>query len=256
MPDKAIRTRKITGQGVPVIVFDRGDYRGLVMAESPELIQGYRSQGRALDFRFEYLEAHLAATFVSPEPKKVLCLGLGVGAIPHLLKSLYPAVQIDAVELNDTVVHAAYTHFGLDSLTKLEVYTQCAADFLRQCDASIYDLVFADCYDAFGIPAACRTQDFFENTKKVMTIGGLLIANLIPKKRGVEAAFLGWKTAFQGGIVIPGVRKSNRTFVGRRQTPIDVKAALDQACMYEMGSPKHKLARTLQRAISADRYRD
>ena len=160
------------------------------------------------------------------------------------------------MELNDTVVHAAYTHFGLDSLTKLEVYTQCAADFLRQCDASMYDLVFADCYDAFGIPAACRTQDFFKNTKKVMTIGGLLIANLIPKKRGVEAAFLGWKTAFHGGIVIPGVRKSNRTFVGRRQTPIDVKAALDKACVYEAGSSKHKFTSTLQRAISADRYRD
>jgi spermidine synthase len=256
MPNKAIKTRKITGQGVPVIVFERGDYRGLVMAESPELIQGYRNQSRALDFRFEYLEAHLAATFVASKPKKVLCLGLGVGAIPHLLKSLYPAIHIDAVELNDTVVHAAYTHFGLNTLTKVKVYTQCAADFLHRCDSSIYDLVFADCYDAFGIPAACRSQAFFGDTKKVMTTGGLLIANLIPKKRGVEEAFLGWKTVFRGGIVIPGVRKSNRTFVGRRDQPIDVEAALTQACIYEAGSSKHKFTSTLQRAISADRYRD
>jgi spermidine synthase len=247
-------TRKITGSGMPVIVFERGDYRALVMAESPGLVQGYRHRDQSLDFRFEYLDAHLAATFMAPRPKRILCLGLGVGAIPHLLKSMYPEIHMDAVELNDTVVHAAYKHFGLDTVSELTVFTQCAADFVREHPSSAYDLVFADCYDAFGIPDVCRTQEFIENTANLIADGGLLVANLIPNKRGVQEALAGWVGEFCSSVVMPGVRKSNQTFVGRRRVSIDIKAALSLANEHQVGSNHQALISALQRAIPAARY--
>ena len=60
--DEILRT--IEGDGAPVVVFRRGDYLGLRMAENAHLIQGYRHRFRPLDFRAEYLEGHLAASMM------------------------------------------------------------------------------------------------------------------------------------------------------------------------------------------------
>ena len=205
---------QIHGDGESVIVFDRGQYRCLRMASNDELVQGYRHHTNPFDFRSEYLAAHLAATAMVNTPKRALCLGLGVGATPQLLRQVYPDIAITVVELNDTVTLAAHRFFGLDSVTDLEVIIDCAARYLAKTPPATYDLVFIDCYDESGIPAECSTDAFFESLHQRVDADGLLIANLLPNRRGVSKAFASHQRAFRHTVIVPGVRKTNRTLFG------------------------------------------
>ena len=202
---------KIDGAGESVIVFDRGSYRCLRMASNDELVQGYRHHTNHFDFRSEYLAAHLAAAAMVEAPKSALCLGLGVGATPQLLRQLYPDIAITVVELNDTVRLAAHRFFGLDSVTDLEVIIDCAAQYLAATPPRPYDLVFIDCYDESGIPTECCTATFFESLYRRVGAGGLLIANLLPDRRGVAKAYASHQQAFRHSVIVPGIRKTNRT---------------------------------------------
>ena len=216
--------RQITGRGDAVIVFDRGPYRALRMASDPALIQGYRHRHNPLDYRSEYIHAHLAASLMSAAPPvTVLCLGLGVGAIPSLLSRLYPGVEITAVELNDTVVDAGLRYFGLQDIPRLDIRVQCAAEFMLG-NRCVYDQIFVDCYDALGIPDICASPSFLDSVMRSLSQNGLLVANLLPNRRGAASVFQGWTERMEAWC-IPGRKKSNHTLYGSRGTlnqPIEV----------------------------------
>ncbi len=216
MPDRFVA--EIRGAGEPVIVFDRGQYRCLRMANNQELIQGYQHRYRRLDFRSEYLQGHIAASLARANPRRALCLGLGVGAIPQLLSHVYPNVDITAVELNDTVLKAASDYFALKQLTDLTTEISCAAQFVNDSSNCHYDLIFVDCYDSIGIPSACGSNAFVNNVMARLSPGGLVIANLLPGRRLVNKMFELWVSSGADAAVIPGVLKSNRTLICSNQT--------------------------------------
>tara|TARA_B100001093_G_scaffold464914_1_gene482228 strand:+ start:1457 stop:2227 length:771 start_codon:yes stop_codon:yes gene_type:complete len=203
----------IEGAGESVVVFDRGPYRCLRMADNQELIQGYQHRYRRLDFRSEYLHSHLAATLALPNPSRALCLGLGVGAIPQLLSNLYPQIEITAVELNETVYRAASTYFGLNRLRNLDVKISCASTFVGAPSQGRYDLIFVDCYDAIGIPDACSSRAYVKNIMTLLAENGLIVVNLLPGRRFVDTMFALWVDYSTDAVVIPGVVKSNRTLI-------------------------------------------
>jgi len=246
--------QRVTGRGETVIVFDRGPYRALRMASDPALIQGYRHRFNPTDYRSEYIHAHLAASLMSQtQPHTILCLGLGVGAIPSLLARLYPGVSITAVELNDTVVDAGMTYFGLSGIPNLEIHVGCAAEFVAQ-HTQKYDQVFVDCYDALGIPEVCAVPSFFESVLRRLTHSGILVANLLPQRKGVSQAFHGWTERLQSWC-IPGRMKSNHTLYGSRdelRLPVEV---IERWHGTPLGPLPASVFECLARAHPADSFR-
>ena len=252
MTDHYITT--IEGAGNPVIVFDRGQYRCLRMADNRALIQGYQHRYRRLDFRSEYLHGHLAATLAVTNPRKALCLGLGVGAIPHLLSHLYPDIQITAVELNDTVYTAASTYFDLNRLHNLHVNISCASRFVGAHFQDDYDLIFVDCYDAVGIPSACSNRAYVTNVMRRLANHGLVVINLLPGRRFVDKMFSLWLDHSTDAVVMPGVRKSNRTLICSKQ-PLPNRSSILNRLESEFFPPlPFDMGQPWKRMSKADRY--
>ena len=243
---------QIEGEGDPVIVFERDQYLGLRMAEDAGLIQGYRHRYRPLDFRSEYLQGHLSATLAVQSPESALCLGLGVGAMPRLLAGMYPGIQVTAVELNDTVARASMDYFGLGTMNSLDVHIGCAADFISHGPQQSFDLVLVDCYDAYGIPAACRSTVFFDGVVQRLSPKGALIANLLPKRRGVRSAFRGWTDRLTT-YCIPSLRRSNHTLLGLRVGGFSVSQALERLNEYESAVVPFSVEDPLRRTLSGRR---
>ncbi len=252
MGDRIIQ--HITGAGDAVIVFDRGPYRALRMASDPALVQGYRHRFNPYDYRSEYIHAHLAASLMGHgTPQTVLCLGLGVGAIPSLLSTIYPGLRIIAVELNDTVVEAGRQHFGLNDIPGLELKIQCASEFIAE-NQRRYDQVFVDCYDALGIPDLCSTSVFFDAVMNALEPQGLLVANLLPNRRGSERVYAGWTERLDAWC-IPGRLKSNHTVYGSPGSLCEPVTVIDRWKNRPLGPLPGRVFDCLARAQPASAFR-
>ena len=59
-----------------------------------------------------YQRVALAGLALCPEPRRILVVGLGGGALPSFLRVHYPDAAIDAVEIDPQVVEVAKDFFG------------------------------------------------------------------------------------------------------------------------------------------------
>ncbi|KAL4420428.1 hypothetical protein ABPG75_010084 [Micractinium tetrahymenae] len=104
---------------------------------------------------------------------RVLCIGVGGGSLPLFLAHHFPAMEVDAVEIDPAVVAAATQAMGLPTdLPNLRLHCADAAAFLRGRRHGAgsrqggqqerpFDLVFMDAFDgADDVPAALCTPDF------------------------------------------------------------------------------------------------
>ena len=131
-----------------------------------------------------YLESAVAAIAVQP-PTRVLCIGLGPGAIPRLVSAWVPDATIDAVELDPLVVELARRWFGVDDLPKLKVHVADGRAFL-EATAGPWDLVFCDAYDGADVPAHLDGEPFLRLVQARLATRGVLASNVWPSVRDVR----------------------------------------------------------------------
>lgn len=245
------------GQFTPVEVLEIGPYRCLRIGEDTQLTQGYMHRTNPLDFRSEYLRQQMAASLGVDSPLRALCLGLGVGAMPRLLRALYPQIAVDAVELEPAVVEAACTHFGLETSRHLQIHVADARQFVRRPDIrGRYDLVFVDCYDSRAIPDALRRSDFYNDLVACISPKGLLSANIVQGRLGALSVITHCQDRLAEPWAIAAPTKSNCAIFGRLNTPLHRLDLLTQARHFDaLGHVPIKLETEIQRAVPLSRYR-
>jgi spermidine synthase len=228
---------RIKGQSSTVIVTELGSRLSFRFAENDTLIQGSMYRDHPLDFRSEYLGGHLAASLCHAAPRRALCLGLGIGALPRLLLSTHPSIHIDCVESNDAVIKAAYTYFKLMRHPNLRVIHDHAERFIESAlTPESYDLIFLDCYDANGVAPACTTTHFFMGLLRGLTSTGLLVMNLIPDRHGVDLLRRQAVQALQEPWRVACPSKSNQTVFGSPSATIDLGGIVDRARAIDQGA--------------------
>ncbi|HET6498877.1 MAG TPA: fused MFS/spermidine synthase, partial [Coriobacteriia bacterium] len=156
--------------GVRTLLFDRSRQTS-VSVEDPTV-----SRLRYTDY------LHLALA-VNPEARRVLVLGLGGGALPARMLRDYPAMTIDAVEIDPVVVDVARRFFSLPEDDRLSVHVMDARRWVQGTEER-YDVIVVDCYYADAIPFHLMTQEFFEELDGVLEPGGVVAYNLISAVEG------------------------------------------------------------------------
>lgn len=156
------------GEGYRCMTFGRfsGRQSCIRLADPQRLVQPY-SWGM------------LGALYAQPEPHRVLIIGLGGGVLPMALRRLYPAAQIDAVDLDPCVVKIAERYFGFAPDGHLHAYVDDGRMFVRkQGRAGVrYDLILIDAFDQDYIPEHLLTVEFLAQVKAIMAPRGVLVAN-------------------------------------------------------------------------------
>ena len=107
-------------------VLDDGDYRVLSFGDNDEQSKMDKSQPHVP--QHTYVQAMLAVLLFS-QPKSVIILGLGGGALVHSLRHFDAAIKITAVELRQQVIEVAKRFFQLPLSKKLTVLHQDAYEF-------------------------------------------------------------------------------------------------------------------------------
>jgi spermidine synthase len=128
-----------------------------------------------------YVRAMLAGLLFTPDPRRVLLLGLGGGSLAKFLLRHFPECRIDAVESRAAVAAVARRFFGLPEDPRLAVHIAEGCEFvcrLSKADSAVYDHIFVDVYDQEGLAASASRHDFFAASAKLLKAGGILAMNL------------------------------------------------------------------------------
>ena len=128
---------------------------------------------------FPYAKMMMMSLLMVPEPERVLIVGLGGGTLPVALNELYPNAQIDSVEIDPAVKTVAETYFGFKENEQMRVILQDARVFTKRALSAgeRYDLIMLDAFNGDYIPEHLMTQEYLEETRDLLSEGGVVAAN-------------------------------------------------------------------------------
>jgi len=134
---------------------------------------------------FDYTKMMMGALYLNPEPRRVLIIGLGGGTLPAALAKLYPALHVDAVEIDPAVVRVAERFFGLRPGPRLQLFAEDGRVFVKRAlkRGDKYDLVMLDAFDHEYIPEHLLTREFLEEVRGLLNPRGVLAANTFSASR-------------------------------------------------------------------------
>jgi len=163
-----------------------GDVRALtfVRDSGQEAVQSRINLKAPQTLAAPYARAMFASYLYQPNPRRVLIVGLGGGAMVRFLTHHEPQVQIDAVEIDPAVVRIADEYFGVRSGGNVRVHTADAVAFI-EATAERYDVIFMDAFlrpssgtDATGVPSGLKTLAFLKRLKQALAPGGVVAFNV------------------------------------------------------------------------------
>lgn len=147
-----------------------------------EWVQGAMRIASPYKLELEYTREMLAGLLVrgleSPL-QRVLCIGLGVGALPKFFLKHFANTQVDVVEICPSVVAVCQLHFKLDTNhPNLHIYEGCGAEFVET-TGQHYDLILVDGFDEDARVGPLDTHAFFINALKRLSPDGVLTTNVL-----------------------------------------------------------------------------
>ena len=135
----------------------------------------------------------LPAFFYQPgEIKRVLVMGVGGGAVIHLLKHFVKAEKIIGIELNPVHIQIAKKFFKLDS-KQVTLVKADAVNWLKNYRGEKFDLIIDDLFaeqDGEPLPVVNANRGWFESMLKHLSQQGIIVRNFIDKKELQQSAGL------------------------------------------------------------------
>jgi len=163
---------------------------------------------------FSYVRMAFGGLLLVPNPSSILIVGLGGGTLPTALAKLYPTAQIDAIEIDPSVVKVAEQFFNFKTSERIKVYTQDARVFTKRArqEAKQYDLIILDAFTGDYIPEHLMTQEYLTETRDLLSPAGVVVANTFSASelysyesetyKSVFGAFFNFKLPGSGNRVI------------------------------------------------------
>ena len=134
---------------------------------------------------FTYTQMMMAGILLSPDPQKILIIGLGGGTLPLALNDLFPEALIDVVEIDGGVVRVAEEYFGFQSSEHIKVFETDGRIFTKRAVMrhDQYDLVILDAFNGDYIPEHLMTREYLQETRTLLGNKGTLVANTFSQSR-------------------------------------------------------------------------
>ena len=128
---------------------------------------------------FDYAKLVFAGLLFNSQPKRILIVGLGGGSLPQAFRKLLPDAVIDVVEIDSAVVKVAEEHFNYRTSAPGELFVQDARIFGKRAVAKSrsYDMILLDAFNGDYIPEHLMTREYLSETQKLLSPGGVLLAN-------------------------------------------------------------------------------
>jgi spermidine synthase len=145
-------------------------YRGLVIDNALQTIYDKETKDTAIG----YIKMFAAASTQRKGIKTALSIGLGGGAIDRIFRD--KGISVDNVEIDPAVVEIAKEYFNFDG----KVIIDDGRHYIRNTKKT-YDLIVLDAYNGFSVAQFLLSKEAFEEMKKILNPGGLLLINTVGK---------------------------------------------------------------------------
>jgi hypothetical protein len=161
---------------------------------------------------------HLIAG-LRPEARTSCVIGLGGGAIPHVLQAY--GHSVDSVEIDPLVVDAARRWFGVTESATHRVHVLDGRRWLRETDRR-FDVIVNDAFGSGTAPFHLFSREMLELTRERLTPGGLFVVNYLgfteaPYDRAVASALRTLQATFPHVRAVAGTEDdpaAKERFVG------------------------------------------
>ncbi len=160
-------------------VVDQGRRRTMFLGSLPQTTIDTRNPDRLLGRYIPYF--HLGA-ILSPQPERVLFLGLGGGAGVRSFYNCYSHTEVEAVEIDPNVVETAHQYFFLPQDShRLKVSVADGRQFLTT-RKSQFDHIILDAYNQDGYSSRLYTLESFQLADEALRMrarGGLNLPGVL-----------------------------------------------------------------------------
>lgn len=165
-----------------------------------------------------YAHGMFTSYLYQPNPRRVLIVGLGGGAMVRFLAHHEPQVQVDAVEIDPVVVKLADQYFGTRTGGNVRIHTADAVKFIAS-TTDRYDVILMDAFlrpsddtDSTGVPKGFKTIEFLKRLKQSLAPGGVVAFN-VNEHDTIAEDIAAVRTAFGNATVYRCPPAENRVVV-------------------------------------------
>jgi len=128
---------------------------------------------------------------------KVLILGFGVGCIADLLENEYHQdAKIIGVEKDEKVIELGAKYFDTLKFLNVSIICDDAIHYMGE-NTEQFDLIVVDIFVDYVIPEKCEQEQFLNNIKRSLALGGLLIFNKLEMNIQTNSTLEALKSTFQ-----------------------------------------------------------
>ncbi len=134
----------------------------------------------------------LPSQFYQPDAlQRILVLGVGGGAVVHMLNRFCQPAQIVGIELNPMHIRIAKNHFDL-RYPNFELVQADAIRWMTEYDGEPFDLIIDDLYgESEGEPsrAICADEHWFDVLMDHLTEQGGIVMNFVDYREWLDSAY-------------------------------------------------------------------
>lgn len=191
---------------------------------SSDWVQGAMRIARPWALELEYTREMMAGLLLHTEPewpRSALLIGLGAGSLTKFLHRHRPAARLTVVEIEPDVVAAAHLHFRLpDEDARFNIVIGDGAEFVADTRRR-FDLILVDGYDEDCRTGMLDTLPFYLNAKACLTDEGLLVANLLSRRKDLYESVARLRQAFDGrALAFPSCDSGNVVAIAATGDPL------------------------------------
>lgn len=186
-------------------------------------IQGAMRLARPWSLELDYTREMMMALVMRPDrgwPRSVLQVGLGAASITRFLHRYKPKAALEVVEIDPEVVLNAWQFFRLpeeSARLRIEIgdgYRYMATSRRR------FDLILVDGFESRGRTGKLHTLPFYHLCRARLNDGGMLVTNLLSRRKRVETNADPIRKAFDDRVLVLPPCDANTVVVAKVGAPI------------------------------------
>jgi spermidine synthase len=195
-----------------------------------EWVQGAMRIRKPDWIELEYAQQMMAWMLFQEQPRHIVQLGLGTGALSKFCLRQFPEARVTAVELNPSVIAICRSMFKLPADDeRLTVHEMDAMDFVTDpANHGTLDVLQVDLYDATARGPVLDTPEFYLACAACLTANGMMTVNLFGDHPSYAKNLKAIGFAFDRVISLPEVHEGNVVAIAFKRAP-----NLDFAGLYE-----------------------
>ncbi len=186
-----------------------GDRRWLEF--TPGLIQSEMRLSQPDRLVLRYARAMMGFVLFQPRPRHIVMVGLGGGSLLKFCHRHLPGCRITVLESRADVIALREQFLIPPDDARLRVVRADAVAFLAAAAPDEADVILLDGFDAAGAPPALGSALFYDDCRRVLRPGGVLVTNMLCYDARYRAMLARLGRAYGGRLCqLDGVAGNNR----------------------------------------------